>query len=224
MLVKELNRENIKDFLVISLQGKKLLAVVSDGNPFYDNILKEIVRELGVTEKVLHQLCTFHALKNFSSAIHEAIRDIKKRKLGYTTNYNNMKNTMKLVFSLDNKKATEKYLGRLPEGHRKAFRRIINTKHLSSKEKARKIFDHIYRWHPNNHTYISKQILWIHNHWDNLTHFYENPQIPKTNNNIEQHFATNSKIVKRKFKKPSSLENYLFAIAAYKNKVPSLIT
>ncbi len=58
-----------------------------------------------------------------------------------------------------------------------------------------------------------------------LTHFYKNSQIPKTNNIIEQHFAnTNPKVVKCTFKPPSSLENYLFAIAAYKNKDLSLKT
>ena len=224
-VVEELTGENIKDFLILSLKGKNVLAVVTDGDPQYDNILKEVARELGLEKKILHQLCTFHALKNFSKAIRDAIRDIEKRKLGYTTDYKNLKDTIKLTFNLDNKKAIKKYLKRLPEGHRKGFLEIINDKHRTRKEKARRIFDYIYRWHSSYHPYISNQILWIHNHWDHLTHFYENSLIPKTNNIIEQHFAnTNPKVVKRTFKNPSSLENYLFAIAAYKNKDLSLIT
>jgi len=225
MVVKELSKEIIKDFLIQSLKGKNVLAVITDGVPQYDEILKVIARELGLEKKILHQLCTFHALKNFSKAIQDAIKDIKKRKLEYTTDYKNLKNTIKLTFNLDNKEAIKKYLKRLPEGHQKAFLKIINDKDITRKEKARNIFDYIYRWLPSYHPSISNQILWIHNHWDNLTHFYENSLIPKTNNNIEQHFAnTNSRIVKRTFKTPSGLENYLFAMAAYKNKGLSLKT
>ncbi len=225
MVVKELTKENIKDFLILSLKGKNVLAMVTDGVPQYDDILKMVVRELGLKKKILHQLCTFHALKNFSKAIHDAVKDIEKRKLGYPTDYNNLKNTIKLTFSLDNKKTIKKYLKRLPKGHRKAFLKIINDKHTTRKEKARTIFDYIYRWHPSYHPYISNQVLWIHDHWDNLTHFYQNSLIPKTNNNIEQHFAnTNPRIVKRTFKTPSGLEKYLFAMAAYKNKDLSLKT
>ena len=80
MVVKELNKENMKDFLILSLKGKKVLAVVTDGVPQYNEILKEVTRELGLEKKILHQLCTFHALKNFSKAIHDAIKDIKRRK------------------------------------------------------------------------------------------------------------------------------------------------
>ena len=224
-IVKDLTRENIKDFLITSLKGKKVFAVVSDGDPQYDNILKEIARELKLEKKILHQLCTFHALKNFSSAVHDAIRDIKRRKLRYTTNYKNLKNTIKLVFNLDNKKAMKKYMARLPENYQKAFLKVIHEEGKTLKEKARKLFDQIYHWHSNYHPYISKQILWIHNHWDNLTHFYEHKQIPKTNNAIEQYFArTNPKIVKHKFKNPRSLESYLFAMAAHNNRSLSLIT
>lgn len=224
-IVKDLTKDNIKDFLIASLKGKKILAMVSDGDPQYDNILKEIARELKLEEKILHQLCTFHALKNFSSAVHDAIKDIKRRKLAYTTDYKNLKNTIKLVFNLDNKKAMRKYMARLPENHQKAFLKVIHNDENTQKEKARRIFDYIYRWHPNYHPYISTQILWIHNHWDNLTHFYEHQQIPKTNNTIEHYFAsTNPKIVKRKFKNPQSLESYLFTIAAHNNRSLSLIT
>lgn len=224
-VVKELSKDNIKDFLVTSLSGKKVLAIISDGDPQYDNILKDITEELDLQEEILHQLCIFHALKSFSRAIHKAIKDIKRRKLGYTTDYKNLKNTIKLTFSLDNRKTMKKYLKRLPENHRKTFLKVIHDKEKTLKEKARRIFDYVYRWHLNYHTYISLQILWIHTHWDNLTHFYEHTQIPKTNNVIEQHFSkTNPKTVKHTFKNPKSLENYLFAIAAYHNKKLSLIT
>ena len=103
--------------------------------------------------------------------------------------------------------------------------KVIHDREKTLKEKARRIFDYIYRWYLNYHPYISQQILWIHTHWDNLTHFYEHYQIPKTNNMIEQHFSkTNPGVVKHSFKNPNNLENYLFAIAAYHNKELSLIT
>jgi len=222
---EELKKKLIKDFLLGSFHGKIVWAVVTDGDPQYDFILKEISKELRLENGIIHQLCTFHALKNLSRGIHEATRDINKRKLDYPTDYKNLKNTMKLVFNLDDKEAIEKYMDRLPEGHNNAFQKVIDNQNTTLKEKARRIFDYIYIWHLNYHPEISKQILWIHNHWNNLTHFYQHPEIPKTNNPVEQHYSnTNPHIVKRKFKNPKCLENYLFTMAAHRNQHLSLRT
>ncbi len=56
-VVKDRTDENIKNFLVTSLSGKKVLVIVSDGDPDYDNILIEVQRELNLVEDILHQLC-----------------------------------------------------------------------------------------------------------------------------------------------------------------------
>lgn len=221
-IVNELSKQNIKRFIIDSLTGKDVFAVVTDGDPQYDNILKEVAREFGI-KKILHQLCTFHALKNLSKAVSKSIKVIKKRKLGFTTDYSNLKNSMKLVFSLDNEEMKEKYLNRLPGGYQNRFSKIINNENRSLKQKARTIFDHFSK--RDYHKYISQQIKWIDKHWDKLTNFYEVANVPKTNNVVEQHFSyTNPELVKKGFKNKDCLENHLLAIAFYHNRSLSLKT
>jgi len=221
-IVDNLNRQDIKYFIIDSLKGKEVSAIVTDGDPQYDQIFKEVARKFGV-DKILHQLCTFHALKNLSKAISKSVKSINNRNLGYTTDYTDLKNSMKLVFSLDNESMKEKYLKRLPDGHQKRFLEIIQDEHQSLKEKARTIFEYFRERHYHKH--ISHQIDWIDNHWDKLTNFYEVSDIPKTNNVVEQHFSnTNPELVKRGFKDKDSLEKHLQAIAFYHNKNLSLKT
>jgi len=221
-IVDDLNKQYIKYFIIDSLKGKDVSAIVTDGDPQYDNILKEVAREFGI-DNIMHQLCTFHALKNLSKAISKSVKSINNRNLGHTTDYTDLKNSMKLVFSLDKESMKEKYLKRLPDGHQKRFLEIIQDKNQSLKEKARTIFDHFSE--RDYHKYISHQINWIDNHWDKLTNFYEVSDIPKTNNVVEQHFSnTNPELVKRGFKDEDSLEKHLQAIAFYHNKNLSLKT
>lgn len=221
-IFKELSKRNIERFIIDSLKGKKVYAIVTDGDPQYDGIIKNIAREFGI-DKIVHQLCTFHALKNLSKAISDSVKAIKNRGLGYPTDYSNLKNSMRLVFSLDNENMAEKYIGRLPEGYQKRFSEIIQNDEMSLKQRARTIFDHFSKRSYHNH--ISYQIKWIDKHWDKLTQFYVMEDIPKTNNVVEQHFSnTNPERVKRGFKEANSLENHLQAIAYYHNKNLSLKT
>jgi len=44
------------------LENKEVSAIVTDGDPQYDGILKEVARKFGIN-RILHQLCSFHALK-----------------------------------------------------------------------------------------------------------------------------------------------------------------
>ncbi|MFP4001231.1 MAG: transposase [Thermoplasmata archaeon] len=219
-IVDDLTKHNIKRFIIDSLNGKEVSVIVTDGDPQYDNILKEVAREFGI-DKILHQLCTFHALKNLSKAISKSVKSIKNRNLGYTTNYNDLKNSMKLIFNLDDEKMIEKYLNRLSKGHQKRFSEIIQNENESMKEKARTIFEYFNG--RDYHKHISNQIDWMDKNWNKLTNFYQSKDIPKTNNAVEQHFSnTNPELVKRGFKNKDSLENHLFAIASYHNKKLSL--
>ena len=219
-IVDELSRNNIKGFIIDSLNGKEVSALVTDGDPQYDNILKDVAREFRI-DKILHQLCTFHALKNLSKSVSKSVKSIKNRDLNYTTDYTDLKNSMKLIFNLDDEKMKEKYLNRLSKGHQERFLEIIQNEKISLKEKARKIFEYFNK--RDYHKHISNQIDWIDRNWDKLTNFYQSSDIPKTNNAVEQHFSnTNPELVKRGFKNKDSLENYLFAIASYHNKKLSL--
>ena len=176
-------------------------------------------------DKILHQLCTFHALKNLSKAVADATKSIKNRGLRYTTDHRTLKNTMKLVFSLDNQEKMEVYLKRLPPDYQKVFSEIINDGRKTLKERARKIFDYKYSSRFVYHSKVMNQIEWIHDHWDNLTHFYEMSEIPKTNNAVEQYYSyTHPDLFKRGFKNSLSLENHLFAFAYYQNDLLSLKT
>jgi len=219
-IVENLSKQNIKRFIIDSLENKEVSTIVTDGDPQYDGILKEVARKFGI-DKILHQLCTFHVLKNLSKAISKSVKTIKNRDLGLTTDYTDLKNSMKLVFNLDNEKMKEKYLNRLPDGHQKRFSEIIQNENKSLKQKARMIFEYFSDRHYHKH--ISHQIDWIDRNWDKLTNFYEVSDIPKTNNAVEQHFSnTNPELVKRSFKNKDSLENHLLAIASHHNKNLSL--
>jgi len=191
-IVDDLTKQDIKYFIIDSLKGKDVSAIVTDGDPQYDQILKEVARKFGI-DKILHQLCTFHALKNLSKAISKSIKSIKNRNLGYTTDYTDLKNSMKLVFSLDNESMKEKYLKRLPDRHQKRFLEIIQDEHQSLKEKARTIFDHFSE--RDYHKYISYQIDCIDRNWDKFTNFYEVSDIPKTNN-VQDYILSSSLLLR----------------------------
>ncbi|MFW6375959.1 MAG: hypothetical protein ACOCZJ_02235, partial [Thermoplasmatota archaeon] len=129
--------------------------VVTDGDLQYGSILKEVARDFGI-DNILHQLCSFHALKNLSKAVSKSVKTIKNRNLGLTTDYTDLKNSMKLIFNLDNEKIRKKYLNRLPNEHQKKFSEIIHQKNSSLKKKARTIFEYFHK--RNYHKYISHQL------------------------------------------------------------------
>lgn len=217
-IVDENTGDNIQDFLLESLKGKKLSALITDGDPQYDDIIKDIAKDFEI-DKIIHQLCVFHALKNLSKATRKARKSTENRDLGYPTDHSNLKNTIKLVFSLDNEKKKKEYLKRLPEKHQEKYLDIIGDKRKTLKEKAREIFDLQSLTRSTYHPKVVKKIEWIDEHWDDLTHFYENEDIPKTNNAVEQHFSSrHPNLVKSEFKDKESLENHLFAVASFKNE------
>jgi len=217
-IVDENTGDNIQDFLLDSLKEKKLTTLVTDGDPQYDDIIKNIAKDFEI-DKIIHQLCVFHALKNLSKATRKARKNTKNRDQGYPTDHSKLKDTIKLVFNLDDEEKKSKYLERLPEDHKTNFQDIIDDERKTLKEKAREIFEFKYVTRSTYHPKVVKKIEWIDEHWDDLTHFYENEDIPKTNNAVEQHFSSrHPNLVKRGFKDKESLENHLFAMASFKNE------
>lgn len=220
-IVDQLTKDNIEDFLLESLKKKKLTALVTDGDSQYDDVLKEIARELQIDE-IIHQLCVFHALKGLSEAAGKARKKTKNRDQGYPTDHSKIKNTVKLAFNLDNEDKRKEYFERLPEDHQNNFLEIINDERKSLKEKAREIFDFKYISRTIYHPDVVKKIEWIDEHWDKLTHFYEHEDIPKTNNVVEHHFSSRDpKLIKKGFKTKQSLENHLLAKAYFQNESSS---
>jgi len=218
-IVDKLTKDNIENFLLDSLKEKRLTALVTDGDPQYDDILKNIARELEIDDGIIPQLCIFHALKGLSKAAAKARKATKNRGLGYPTDHSNLKDTIKLVFNLDDEKKRNKYLERLPEDHKTNFQEIINDERKTLKQEAREIFDFKYVTRTTYHTDVVEKIEWIDEHWDQLTRFYEYEDIPKTNNTVEHHFSSrNPRLIKKAFKTKQSLENHLCATTYFQNE------
>ncbi len=218
-IVGQLTKDNIENFLFESLKKKKLTALVTDGDPQYEDILKNIARELEIDDGIIHQLCVFHALKGLSKAATKARKAVKNRDLGYPTDHSKLKDTIKLVFNLDDEKKKSKYLERLPEDHKTNFQEIMDDERKTLKQKAREIFDFKYVTRSTYHTDVVEKIEWIDKHWDQLTRFYEHEDIPKTNNTVEHHFSSRDpKLIKKRFKTKQSLENHLSASAYFQKE------
>jgi len=81
-IVDQLTKDNIENFLLDSLKEKRLTALVTDGDLQYDDILKNIARDLEIDDGIIHQLCIFHALKGLSKAPAKARKTTKNRDLG----------------------------------------------------------------------------------------------------------------------------------------------
>lgn len=199
------------------LLNRAVRAIITDMDKTYSGLIKElemdIARKRNVSldeSRILHQFCVFHAEKWFSREIHETLCSIKTWKGKYQENYDNEKRVLWLLFSLDNKERTEYHLGRLREDWRNWVKSVIDDPDSALKDKARRMFEFISRCRHRYHPRIAKVLESLDDKWDNLTLFYDYPEIPKTNNTMEHHFAlTNPERVKKRFKTDLGLHLHL---------------
>ena len=214
-IVKHCKEPVIKSFLCETLNAQKVIAIVSDGKPEYNKILKEVRRDLTLKNKIIHQLCTFHAQKNFSKAIWETkkLMKIAGEKWEYKKNFAILSNLLNLTFAVDNPEKASKFANQLEGNLKDKCLSILYDTSLSDHQKAESIF-YWFLWSARgHHKIIEKQVWWLKKNWINLTHYLRIKGIPKTNNVAEQYFSrTLQKDKKKRFRSVQSLQGYLWAM------------
>lgn len=234
ILGDEINDDKKQDSVYLfwkkHLVDRYIKAIVTDMDKMYPALIKQLERDicekkdLPLNEcEILHQMCIFHAERWFSREVHQALSSINTWKGKYQENYDNEKRVFWLLFSLDNQERMKYHLGRLRTDWRLWAKNVINDSDTTLKDKAKIMFDFIYRWRARYHPRIAKVLESLDEKWDNLTLFYEHPEIPKTNNSIEHHYAlTNPERVKRRFKTDIGLELHLKCKAFFNRLLPQL--
>ena len=220
-------KEVVEEFLLAALQGQPIIAFVSDGKPMYKNLFKQVGRKLNLKNVIIHQLCVFHVLKNFSKAAFEVAKLEKKASddWKFKRDRKTLKNLLNLAFSVEDPEKGMKYAKRFSGNLEKKCKSILLCKEMSAFEKASELF----RWEKwftaGHHKLIEEQIQWISDNWWNLTHFLRNPKIPKTNNAAEHYFSkTLPKQHKRRHRNPEALQGLLSCMKFYHNRSLSLET
>jgi len=220
-IAEEINKNKQRDTVYLfwkkHLLDRTVRAIVTDMDKMYSGLIGELERDISRKTnapldkcRIMHQLCIFHAEKWFSKEVHQTLLSINTWKGRYQENYDNEKRVLWLLFSLDNKERSEYHLERLREDWRHWSKHVINDINGTLKDKARTMFDFIFQCRHRYHPRIAKVLERLDEKWDNLTLFYDRPDIPKTNNTIEHHFAlTNPERVKKRFKTDIGLHLHL---------------
>ncbi len=220
-------KEVVEEFLLAALEEQPTAAFVSDGKPFYKNLFQQVGKKLKLKEAVIHQLCVFHALKNFSQAAFEVAKLEKKagEKWKFKKDRKTLRNLLNLVFSVDDPQKAMKYVNRFSGNLKLKCESILLCKEISAFEKATELFRWVKWFVVGHHKVIEDQIKWISDNWRNLTHFLRNTNIPKTNNAAEHYFSkTLPKQHKKKYRNAEAFQGHLWCVQAHHNNALSLKT
>jgi transposase-like protein len=225
------SEDTIADFWKRSLEGRPLKAVVTDLDRKYPPALDEVVRErFPVIQKgarpVLHQLCTLHAQRWFSRECHEAEKSARKRE-GVKKSYDTERLLLRLCFCLDRPDQVRKVLEELPDSHRPWVEKLmerIEAGEVTARHASRQAFDMIWRWRSPYAARVVNVLKSLGEKWDDLTHFYDHPDIPRTSNEAERLFSrTNPERVKRRFRTEAGIMSHLSAKYAARSTIQMLL-
>ena len=208
-LFDDKDSETIKQFLISNLDTNEPIYIVTDFGTSYPNILNEIFGE-----KLLHQYCLFHLNKLIGKDFPRKTtiaQDLLKYKL-YNIFYNHEKE-IQLLSKLEAKESSiiqdKKVYGewikkakndvyRFVHDLELARRRKKENHEMHSLEKSKVNFDELFKDIESFDGKIQTRLIMIKSHWKNLTMFHVLPDLPATNNPIENYYSTSLKTHRKK--------------------------
>ena len=201
--------ETIKQFLISNLDTNEPIYIVTDFGTSYPNILNEIFGE-----KLLHQYCLFHLNKLMGKDFPRKTtiaQDLLKYKL-YNIFYNHEKE-IELISKLEAKERSiiqdKKVYGKWIKKAKNEVYRFVHELELvrrrkkenhemHSLEKSKVNFDELFKDIESFDGKIQTRLIMIKSHWKNLTMFHVLPDLPATNNPIENYYSTSLKTHRKK--------------------------
>jgi len=210
----------IAAFWARAFAGRPLAAVVTDMDKKYEPALDAVVRErfplrqVGAPRPVLHQYCTVHAQRYFSRECREAERAARKQE-GRKSNYDVERALLRLAFALDRPKSVAAVREKLPPDHGPWVDRLlarIAANEMTPRQASREVFGFLWRGRWAFARRVVKVLESYRAKWEDLTHFYDHPEIPRTSNAAEGLFSrTNPERVKRRFRTAAGVTAHLSA-------------
>ena len=220
-LFDDKNSETIKKFLQNNLDTSEPVFIITDFDPRYPEILKEVFGE-----KLVHQYCLMHLDKlivsdfprkttieqellkyrllnifyNRESEI-KFLEELQSEELDVINNEKKHKEWIKIA-----KKEFYEFLYKLN------LQRRRNKENLPfhSLEKSKINFEELMKQIRTYEEVIQKRLWMINKHWLNLTLFHYLPEAPATNNPIESYYSKSLKTdSKKQFRTDYGIENQI---------------
>ena len=215
-LYEELKKDTVKDFLDKHLPKCKIMFIVTDHLPWYNDLIEEIRPGC-----LIHQHCILHLNKLVVKDFHrncslkdelvkyrllnifydrseeiEYLQSAVKREDRYQVMHENGYNG----WLLDQRKEFHQLVRIIEKKRRRDCKRmkIPDRMKMWSLEKARSNLDELIQNRNNFSLVVQTRIRMIDNDWKRLTEFYRYDGAPATNNPIENYFSCSCKQVKKK--------------------------
>jgi hypothetical protein len=208
-LFDDKNSETIKQFLISNLDINEPIYIVTDFGISYPKIFKEIFGD-----KLLHQYCLFHLNKLIGKDFPRKTtlaQDLLKYKL-FNIFYNH-EQEIELLTKLEMKeksiiqdkkvytewiKKAKNELYRFIHELELARRRKKVNHEMHSLDKSKVNFDELFKDIESFDNKIQTRLKMIKTNWKNLTMFHVLPDLPATNNPIENYYSTSLKTHRKK--------------------------
>ena len=224
---KDFDKNVVESFLDSSLSGLPKIALVTDGASMYPEIIKKI--------GLKHQLCIFHLIKNHHDKAFKSIRRVSRRINTINNKIEEKKNTIAILemdikdpdFSEKKKKKKRARIEKLTKENRELRKEkrskkdelkellnnneyIENMYDVEDKKGATRRFNTL----NNRREFLDKNTCkFLENlgdKFESTIQYYDDPLIPRTNNNIERYFGiTLPRYLKRKFRTRKGLTRWL---------------
>ena len=220
-LFDDKSSETIKKFLQDNLDTSEPVFIITDFDPRYPEILKEVFGE-----KLVHQYCLMHLNKLIVSDFPRKT-SIEQELLKYRL-LNIFYNREIEIKFLEGLQSEELYVIQNEKRHKewikiakKEFYQLLHKLDLqrrrnkenlpfNSLEKSKSNFEELMKQIRTYEEVIQKRLRMINKHWLNLTWFHYLPGAPATNNPIESYYSKSLKTYsKKQFRTDCGIENQI---------------
>ena len=224
---EDFDKNTVEAFLESSLFGLPKEALITDGAPMY----RDIIDKMGIK----HQLCIFHIIKNHHSKTYTNISRVARRIRTIYSNIKGNKTTINMLekeimnnnYSKKKKSKKREKIEKLKKDNKKLRKERKERKKelnelLATNERIEKIYTaddkkastRRFNTLNNRRKFLDKNTCsFLENldkKFDRTVKFYEDPFIPRTNNNIERYFGiTLPSYIKRKYRSIEGLTRWL---------------